>query len=138
MFKHQIFYYVSLKLLVIILSTFILSSASIIRVRESERRIECPRGCAGECDKCEYGVSVSQQCGVLECRKGPDERCGGHGNGACGDGMICLCERCIGCSTDTLECSSTHFDHPCLPPGINDNTNDPRYLDFNNNHIFYG
>ncbi|XP_034944237.1 uncharacterized protein [Chelonus insularis] len=122
---------VKIQLLIVSLMLFVYlpqTSFSIIRIRESERRIEC-QGCRNECDKCEYGVAVSEQCGVLECRKGPDEPCGGENNaGVCGDGMICLCERCVGCSVDTLQCSKSNFNQPCLPGA--ESSHDIRFLDF--------
>ncbi|XP_043274302.1 neuroparsin-A-like [Venturia canescens] len=90
-----------------------------IRTRESERR-EC-QGCGRDCNKCVYGVAISPLCGVLECRKGPNERCGGHNNvkGVCGEGMLCQCEKCTGCSIDTLKCSDQSLDEPCRPSDSN-------------------
>ncbi|XP_015109290.1 uncharacterized protein LOC107036071 [Diachasma alloeum] len=80
-----------------------------LRIRDVERA-GC-RPCGDECEACEYGVAYSPFCGVLECRKGPDEHCGARGT--CGDGMYCLCERCFGCSTDNLKCSD--LTPTCLP-----------------------
>ncbi len=39
-------------------------------------------------------------------KKGPGHRCGGKWNylGICGEGLICSCKRCGGCSLKTLEC----------------------------------
>ncbi|XP_014205923.1 neuroparsin-A-like [Copidosoma floridanum] len=76
-------------------------------IERSEQRSEC-ESCAGECDKCKYGHAFSRFCGVEECLKGPGESCGGMRNkyGECGDGMYCRCNKCNGCSSDTLECHS--------------------------------
>ncbi|XP_012216947.1 neuroparsin-A-like [Linepithema humile] len=70
-------------------------------------------GCGDECDKCEFGSTISTLCGIRECRRGPGQICGGPSEnwGVCGDGLICSCNRCAGCSLDSLTC----FDNPCLP-----------------------
>lgn len=45
--------------------------------------------------------------------QGPGQICGGPSEawGVCGDGLICNCNRCAGCSLASLEC----FTNPCLP-----------------------
>ncbi|KAK2582654.1 hypothetical protein KPH14_004933 [Odynerus spinipes] len=82
-----------------------------IRTREDVRAV-CD-GCGYECDKCQYGVTISTLCGVPECRRGPGEICGGPSDswGVCGDGLICSCNKCIGCSVDQLTC----YSNPCPP-----------------------
>ncbi|XP_011504360.1 PREDICTED: neuroparsin-A-like isoform X2 [Ceratosolen solmsi marchali] len=76
-------------------------------IERGEQRSEC-EGCADECEKCKYGFAFSNWCGLKECLKGPGEMCGGVRNkyGACGEGMYCRCNKCTGCSIDTLECFS--------------------------------
>ncbi|XP_011141108.1 neuroparsin-A [Harpegnathos saltator] len=80
--------------------------------RQDIRSKECT-GCGNECDKCKYGVTVSALCGIEECRRGPGEYCGGPSQswGVCGEGMFCICDRCVGCSVDFLTC----FTKSCLP-----------------------
>ncbi|CAL1674129.1 unnamed protein product [Lasius platythorax] len=80
--------------------------------RRQEVRPPC-MGCGDECDKCEFGVAISALCGIAECRRGPGQICGGPSEswGVCGDGLICSCNRCSGCSLDSLMC----FANPCLP-----------------------
>ncbi|XP_029167605.1 neuroparsin-A-like [Nylanderia fulva] len=70
-------------------------------------------GCGNDCDKCEFGFAISALCGIAECRRGPGQICGGPSEawGVCGDGLICSCNRCAGCSLDSLTC----FPNPCLP-----------------------
>ncbi|XP_011637751.1 neuroparsin-A-like [Pogonomyrmex barbatus] len=69
--------------------------------------------CGDECDKCDFGFIISTVCGTPQCRRGPGEICGGPSDtwGVCGDGLICSCNRCSGCSLDSLTC----FANPCLP-----------------------
>ncbi|XP_029666235.1 neuroparsin-A-like [Formica exsecta] len=71
-------------------------------------------GCGEECDKCEFGVVISALCGITECRRGPGQRCGGPSErwGVCGDGLMCSCNRCAGCSLDSLDCFANRA---CLP-----------------------
>ncbi|KAG7204231.1 hypothetical protein KM043_002059 [Ampulex compressa] len=82
-----------------------------IRQRQDIRPL-C-EGCGDACDKCEFGVTISELCGVPECRRGPGQICGGPSEtwGVCGDGLICSCNRCSGCSLESLTC----FPNPCLP-----------------------
>ncbi|XP_033215938.1 uncharacterized protein LOC117172290 [Belonocnema kinseyi] len=82
-----------------------------IRDREEER-IVCET-CGNDCDKCKFGISFSSLCEVLQCRRGPGEICGGYDDkyGMCGDGLTCHCNKCVGCSTDLLEC----YTNSCLP-----------------------
>ncbi|XP_020289105.1 neuroparsin-A-like [Pseudomyrmex gracilis] len=70
-------------------------------------------GCGNECDKCEFGYTISTLCGIRECRRGPGQICGGPSEtwGVCGEGLRCSCNRCSGCSLDSLTC----FENPCLP-----------------------
>ncbi|XP_011687192.1 PREDICTED: neuroparsin-A-like isoform X2 [Wasmannia auropunctata] len=70
--------------------------------------------CGDKCDQCVFGSIMSTLCvGVRECRKGPGESCGGPSDswGVCGDGLICSCNQCTGCSVDSLTC----FVNTCLP-----------------------
>ncbi|RLU24880.1 hypothetical protein DMN91_002971 [Ooceraea biroi] len=98
-------------------SQAIVLSAAIFLVcahptRRQEVRPLCV-GCGDECDKCEFGFTISALCGIPECRRGPGQICGGPSEawGVCGDGLICNCNRCAGCSLASLEC----FTNPCLP-----------------------
>ncbi|XP_014226154.1 neuroparsin-A-like [Trichogramma pretiosum] len=79
----------------------------IERAEAQLQRSECD-GCGDQCAKCKYGSAFSRWCGLRECLKGPGEICGGARNkyGVCGDGMYCRCNKCTGCSIDTLECFS--------------------------------
>ncbi|CAH0391646.1 unnamed protein product [Bemisia tabaci] len=56
-------------------------------------------------EECLYGL-VKNHCGYWECGKGPGQICGGPSKifGECGDGMHCKCDRCVGCSSKTLDC----------------------------------
>ncbi len=76
-------------------------------IERAEQRSEC-EGCGANCKQCKYGSAFSLWCGLEECLKGPGEMCGGVRNkyGECGDGMYCRCNKCTGCSIDTLECFS--------------------------------
>ncbi|XP_058796787.1 neuroparsin-A-like [Phymastichus coffea] len=99
-------HYSSLLLLLLCTLPMFLGHPAIIERAESKSECE---GCGDECDKCKYGSAVSRWCGVKECLKGPGEICGGAREdkyGACGDGMYCRCNKCTGCSIDTLECFS--------------------------------
>ncbi|KAL6423108.1 hypothetical protein ACFW04_010538 [Cataglyphis niger] len=82
--------------------------------RRHELKPLCASGCGNECDKCEFGYTISALCGIAECRRGPGQICGGPNEawGVCGEGLICRCNRCAGCSLDSFECFS---DHACLP-----------------------
>ncbi|XP_072749739.1 queen brain-selective protein-1 [Anoplolepis gracilipes] len=81
--------------------------------RRQEVRPLCV-GCGDECDKCEFGFTISALCGIAECRRGPGQICGGPSEawGVCGDGLICSCNRCAGCSLDSLTCFANRA---CLP-----------------------
>ncbi|XP_018364967.1 PREDICTED: neuroparsin-A-like [Trachymyrmex cornetzi] len=70
-------------------------------------------GCGDKCEQCEFGYTTSTLCGISECRRGPGQICGGPSDswGVCGDGLICSCNRCTGCSVDNLTC----FANTCLP-----------------------
>ncbi|NP_001161196.1 neuroparsin-like peptide precursor [Nasonia vitripennis] len=76
-------------------------------IERAVQRSEC-EGCGANCKQCKYGSAYSLWCGLDECLKGPGEMCGGVRNkyGECGDGMYCRCNKCTGCSIDTLECFS--------------------------------
>ncbi|GAB1862955.1 Neuroparsin-A [Camponotus japonicus] len=82
-------------------------------IRQQEVRPLCV-GCGDECDKCKFGFVISTVCGIPECRRGPGDICGGRNEawGVCGDGLICQCNRCAGCSLDSLVCFANHA---CLP-----------------------
>ncbi|CAL4088900.1 unnamed protein product, partial [Meganyctiphanes norvegica] len=56
-------------------------------------------------ETCKYGA-VRNWCRKLVCAKGPGEVCGGRWmqHGTCGTGTYCNCNRCLGCSSFTLEC----------------------------------
>ncbi|XP_060826869.1 neuroparsin-A-like [Bombus pascuorum] len=81
-------------------------------VRQKQEMALCT-GCGDFCHKCEYGVVISNACGVPQCAKGPDEPCGGRGErlGICADGMSCICNQCFGCSSEKLKCSK--IKDPC-------------------------
>merc|ERR1712127_188968 len=73
-----------------------------------ERCPDCTTSTCLEPQKCIYGI-VNDYCGRDTCARGPSQRCGGKWNshGKCGDGLICSCQRCTGCSIKTLQCFST-------------------------------
>ncbi|XP_076755098.1 queen brain-selective protein-1 [Xylocopa sonorina] len=86
------------------------------------------KGCGDMCDRCEYGIVKSIACDVLQCAKGPDEKCGGPDQvfGICGEGMYCNCNRCMGCSQLKLNCATT--ENPCLPyKSVGYNSNSHRF-----------
>ncbi|XP_032662967.1 neuroparsin-A-like [Odontomachus brunneus] len=102
------------------LATILLISecnANSMNWQQQEMREQQPRecvGCGNECNRCKYGSTMSAFCGgIKECRRGPGEYCGGRSQswGICGEGMICICNRCVGCSLDMLTC----FSSSCLP-----------------------
>ncbi|KAF7991177.1 hypothetical protein HCN44_002739 [Aphidius gifuensis] len=97
---------------ILIIPSYTLSIPSI-RFEPKERDDDVCQGCGVNCDNCKYGVTISS-CRVLECRKGPGDDCGGV-KGTCGEGMICICDKCIGCSINTLECASSDIIRDCLP-----------------------
>nr|UES72912.1 neuroparsin [Carausius morosus] len=70
------------------------------------------KACANdeECDRepeqaCPFGWK-RDYCGRKVCAKGPMEMCGGRYLkwGVCGSGMECMCNRCKGCYSNTLQC----------------------------------
>ncbi|CAB3373797.1 Hypothetical predicted protein [Cloeon dipterum] len=93
----------------------------------------CLQGtCVSNPDDCRYG-HFHDSCGRIVCSKapsasnmaglerlmrrisrtarslkGPDEKCGGLYDyfGRCGHGLVCRCNQCVGCSEDTMECST--------------------------------
>ncbi|XP_051166724.1 neuroparsin-A-like [Leptopilina boulardi] len=83
----------------------------MIKDREEERLL-CET-CGDDCDKCKFGVTFSSLCEVWQCQRGPGEICGGRGDkyGVCGDGLSCHCNKCVGCSIDSLDC----YVNNCLP-----------------------
>lgn len=103
--------------LLVLLSVVFLSCSFAhpsIRQREDVRPI-C-NGCGYDCDKCEYGVTISALCGIPECKKGPGEICGGPSDswGVCAEGTYCnKCNKCTGCSLESelLTC----YSDPCPP-----------------------
>ncbi|KAI4495458.1 hypothetical protein M0802_008672 [Mischocyttarus mexicanus] len=100
--------------ILLLLSVVFLSSSfahPFIRQREDMRQF-CV-GCGYECDKCKYGYTVSTHCGFPICNRGPGEACGGPSElwGICGDGLICSCNKCIGCSMLEFDC----YSHTCPP-----------------------
>ncbi|XP_012285340.1 neuroparsin-A [Orussus abietinus] len=107
-----------------------LIAGNILCSAHPARRPVC-EGCGDECDKCEFGVTKSALCGISECRKGPGEVCGGPSNswGICGDGLICSCNRCAGCSIDSLVCFTNMT---CLPH----QSLESRHMDFLNRLAF--
>ncbi|XP_073368122.1 LOW QUALITY PROTEIN: queen brain-selective protein-1 [Mycetomoellerius zeteki] len=65
-------------------------------------------------DKCRAHPAIAQRHEPRPlCRRGPGQICGGPSDswGVCGDGLICSCNRCTGCSVDNLTC----FANTCLP-----------------------
>ncbi|XP_047371190.1 neuroparsin-A-like isoform X1 [Vespa velutina] len=100
---------------VLMLLSFIFVSSSFahpfIRQREDVR--QACKGCGRDCDKCKYGFTISDLCDVPVCKRGPGEICGGPSDswGVCGAGLICSCNKCIGCSIEELEC----YSHTCPP-----------------------
>ncbi|XP_043492234.1 neuroparsin-A-like [Polistes fuscatus] len=94
--------------------------------REDVRQI-CD-GCGYQCDKCKYGFTISPLCGIPVCNRGPGEVCGGPSEswGICGDGLICSCNKCIGCSVEELDC----YSHTCPPHRSLESRNPDAYFRF--------
>nr|CAH0109605.1 unnamed protein product [Daphnia galeata] len=88
------------------LSIFAVFIVCFSRVNSAPRCTAC--NFHGDChppQNCVYGV-VKDYCGRDICAKGPGHRCGGKWNslGICGEGLFCSCNRCGGCSLNTIEC----------------------------------
>ncbi|KOC63352.1 hypothetical protein WH47_04801 [Habropoda laboriosa] len=79
------------------------------------------KGCGDSCQRCEFGVVMSNDCNIPQCAmasdriSGPGQSCGKHS--ICGEGMYCSCNnRCVGCSSKTFACSTLD---PCVHPYAN-------------------
>ncbi|XP_014610517.1 PREDICTED: neuroparsin-A-like [Polistes canadensis] len=119
----------SIYILVLLFSVIFLSCSfahPFIGQREDVRQI-CD-GCGYQCDKCKYGFTISPLCGIPVCNRGPGEVCGGPSEswGICGDGLICSCNKCIGCSVEELDC----YSHTCPPHRSLESRNSDAYFRF--------